>query len=64
MNVRNTKFNVHYILLQMVCGCFESCRDSQATIEVRILENPVNDEIDHNIEQPKAKETLEMQLMV
>ena len=48
----------------MVCGCFESCRDSQATIEVRILENPVNDEIDHNIEQPKAKETLEMQLMV
>ena len=48
----------------MVCGCFESCRDSQATIEVRILEKPVNDEIDHNIEQPKAKETLEMQLMV
>ena len=50
----------------MFCGCFESCRDSQATIEVRrgILDNPINDEIGHNMEQPKTKEALEMQQMV
>ena len=46
----------------MFCGCFESCRNSQATIEVGrgILENAINDDIGHNMEQPKTKETLEM----
>ena len=50
----------------MFCGCFESCRNSQATIEVKrgIRENPINNEIDHNMEQPKTKETLEMQEIV
>ena len=66
MNVKNTKCNVHYILFQMFCGCFESCRNSQATIEVRrgILENAINDEIGNNMEQPKTKEALEMPQMV
>ena len=50
----------------MFCGCFESCRNSQPTIEVGkgILENAMNDEIGHNMEQPKTKETLEMPQMV
>ena len=50
----------------MFGGCIESCRDSQATIEVRsgILDNQINDEIGHNMEQPKTKEALEMQQMV
>ena len=50
----------------MFCGCFESCRNSQATIEVRrgILENAINDEIGNNMEQPKTKEALEMPQMV
>ena len=66
INVRNTKCNVDYILFQMFGGCIESCRDSQATIEVRsgILDNQINDEIGHNMEQPKTKEALEMQQMV
>ena len=66
LNVRNNKCNVHYTLFQMFCGCFESCRESQATIEVRsgILDNQINDEIGHNMEQPKTKEALEMQQMV
>ena len=66
LNVRNNKCNVHYTLFQMFCGCFESCRNSQPTIEVGkgILENAMNDEIGHNMEQPKTKETLEMPQMV
>ena len=64
INVRNTKCNVDYILFQMFGGCIESCRDSQATIEVRrgILDNPIKD--GHNTEQPKTQEALEMQKMI
>ena len=66
LECRDPKCNVEYILFQMFCGCFESCRESQATIEVRsgILDNQINDEIGHNMEQPKTKEALEMQQMV
>ena len=64
LNVRNPKCDVDYILFQMFCGCFESSRDSQATIEVRrgILDNPIKD--GHNTEQLKTQEALEMQQMI
>ena len=48
----------------MFGGCIESCRDSQATIEVRrgILDNPIKD--GHNTEQLKTQEALEMEQMI
>ena len=50
----------------MFCGCLESCRNSQISIEVRRdpLANPINDKAGRSMEPAKPKETLEMEEMI